>query len=219
MSHDFRRAQASLIHRVLIPNRIYNPRVLEVMQRVPRHAFVGSRWRHLAYEDRTLPLPFNQQILSPLIQAQILQAMRLTGTERILEIGTGSGYLTALLIELGGYVFSLERDARLAAQAADRLHRMGYQDVDLHVGDGSQGLADMSPFDAIIVTATTPKIPKPLAMQLADGGRMVLPIGNRDPQHLNLVYRDGQIWRASMIGTVKTKPLIGRYGFTSQSRR
>lgn len=217
MSDEFRQARSALVHTVLIPNRIYQPRLLDAIQHLPRHAFVTPR--HLAYENRALALPFGQRILAPLTQATIVQAARLSGTERVLEVGTGSGYLTALLLQMAGYVFSLERDARLAAQAADRLHRLGYQNVDLHVGDGSQGLADMSPYDAIIVTAATPKVPGPLAMQLGDGGRLLIPIGSAKTQQLHLIRRQDDRWHRSVLGTIRTTPLVGRYGFTSSSRR
>jgi len=141
------------------------------------------------------------------------QSLGLTGSETVLEVGTGSGYQTAVLCELCRQVFSLERDRFLANRAASRLTELGFANVEVYVGDGSQGLPDMAPFDAILVSAAAPAIPGPLRTQLADGGRLVLPVGDRTSQMLVRVWRDGDSWRIEDIAPVMFVLLYGRYGF------
>ncbi len=203
-----------MVDELLRANGVSSPRVLEAMRRVPRHLFVAKYLRAFAYDDHMLPLGEGQWMLSPLVVGTMLQALALRSTENVLEVGTGGGYLTALLILLGGYVFSVERLPSFTALAAERLSRLGAQRVDLHTGDGTQGLPDMAPFPAILVTGAVPRIPRPLAQQLdPDGGRMVLPIGTLRRQQLRLIQRDGQRWRARTLCDVDAPPLIGRYGF------
>lgn len=184
------------------------------MRRVPRHHFVSKYLRGMAYEDYALPLTDGQWMLPPLVVGTMLQALALRSTEQVLEVGTGGGYLTALLILLSGYVFSVERLPSLSALAAERLLRLGAQRIDLHTGDGSQGLADMAPFHAIIVTGAVPRIPRVLAQQLhPDGGRMVLPVGALNRQELRLIRRKQDRWQGRTLCTIEAPPLIGRYGF------
>lgn len=215
MSDDFRQLQASMIQSLLIPNGIYNPRVLATMRLVPRHHFMRSAKRHLSYHDRALPIGNGQHSLSPLVIAQALQALSLKGDEEVLEVGTGSGYLTALLHDLSAYVYSLEISPYHAARAAEKLETFGYQNLDVHIGDGSQGLPDMAPFDAIVVTAAVEQIPRRLAIQLRDGGRLVIPIIEGKQQHLRLLQRDGERWLSRTIATIHTELLQGRYGAQS----
>ncbi|MCA9915007.1 MAG: protein-L-isoaspartate O-methyltransferase, partial [Anaerolineae bacterium] len=170
--------------------------------------------RGMAYEDYTLPLGSGQWMLAPSVVGMMLQALALRSDDTVLEVGTGGGYLTALLILLGGYVFSIERLPTFSSLASERLNRLGAQRIDLHTGDGSQGLADMAPFRAIVVTAAVPKVPKPLARQLhPDGGRLVIPVGTRQKQELRLIQRSQDHWRGRTICSVEAPPLIGRYGF------
>ena len=193
---------------------ISNPRVLDSMTNVPRHEFVPARYHPRAYHHIALPIGQQQMMISPVVLATMLEALALTGTEQILEVGTGSGYLTALLEQLGHYVFSLERLPHLAEAAAERLFRLGYNHCDVHLGDGSQGLPDMAPFHAIVVTAAVPRLPRPLGAQLhPDGGRMVIPVGNRKSQTMQLVVRYGDQWQVSTLRNMQTTPLIGRFGF------
>lgn len=199
---------------------ITDPRVLDAMRRIPRHEFVAGELRHLAYRDCPLPIGDQQTISQPYIVAQMTQLLHLTGTERVLEIGTGSGYQTALLCALAGQVYSLERHGRLADHAADTLARLGYNNVEIYMGDGSQGLADMAPFDAILVTAAAPSLPGPLRAQMhPHGGRMVLPVGDDKSQYLEIVTRTGDRWLIERANAVRFVPLIGRYGFRAPRRQ
>jgi protein-L-isoaspartate(D-aspartate) O-methyltransferase len=193
---------------------IRDERVLDAMRQIPRHKFVPTQYQHLAYHDGPLPIGENQTISQPYIVGIMSQLLGLKGHEIVLEIGTGCGYQTAVLCELAGYVYSLERYARLASKAAQRLNDLGYENLDVHVGDGSQGLPDMSPFDAIIVTAAAPSIPGPLSSQLSpDYGRMVIPVGDAKNQNLLLVVRHENTCEVKESIPVRFVPLIGRYGF------
>jgi len=183
------------------------------MRRVPRHEFVPSAVRHMSYRDGALPIGDNQTISQPYVVALMLQLLQLSGHEMILEIGTGSGYQTALLCELAAYVYSIDRNERLAEKAGAIVAERGYTNVDIYVGDGSQGLADMAPFDAIVVAASVPAIPAPFRAQLRHNGRLVLPVGDRHEQELQLVRRDFEVWHTDSVLPVRFVPLIGYYGF------
>lgn len=211
-------ARYVFVNKVLIPNGIYDSRVLQAIRHVPRHLFIPSYQHSNAYHNNIRPIGFKQVIMPPLLIAKMLQILALNGTENILEVGTGTGYLTALLAGLGNYVFSLERIMPLADRAAEILHSIACHEVDLHIGDGSQGLADMSPFDVIIVTASVTKIPRPLAIQLtSSGGRMLIPIGLGKEQSLRFVRREGNRWYMRSIAATQFRPLIGRYGISPDS--
>jgi protein-L-isoaspartate(D-aspartate) O-methyltransferase len=172
---------------------IADERVLDVMARVPRHEFTAGRYRDQAYEDYPLPIGEGQTISQPYIVALMLEALALTPTDRVLEVGTGSGYVTALLAELAAQVISLERHAVLADDARELLAHLGYTNVKVITGDGSLGCPERSPYDAIIVSAAAPEVPPALLAQLAEGGRMIIPIGFADSQQLQLLrMRNGQ---------------------------
>jgi protein-L-isoaspartate(D-aspartate) O-methyltransferase len=206
-------ARYALVNDLLIPNGVYDSRVLSVMQHTPRHIFLRSYQQSQAYQNEMMPIAYQQTMMPPLLIAQMLQILALKGKESILEVGTGTGYLTALLAKLGRYVFSLERIIPLADRASQTLSRIACRQVDLHIGDGSQGLADMSPFDVIVVTASVSKIPRPLAMQLApSGGRMLIPVGQGQKQSLRLIQREGNRWHMQTIVRTQFPSLIGRYG-------
>ncbi|MBN1286678.1 MAG: protein-L-isoaspartate(D-aspartate) O-methyltransferase [Anaerolineae bacterium] len=192
---------------------IVDPRVLQAMSEIPRHLFVPDEYKHLAYRDGPLPIGQDQTISQPYIVALMTQLLQLSGHETVLEIGTGSGYQTAIVCALATQVFSLERHAELADRAGRLLGKLGYTNVDIHRGDGSQGLPDMAPFDAIIVSAAAPFIPNPLRSQLAEGGRMVLPVGSRDSQWLERVWRHGDTWNIERVTPVMFVPLVGQHGF------
>jgi protein-L-isoaspartate(D-aspartate) O-methyltransferase len=215
---SFRVAREEMVVRQLMERGIVDSRVLQAMRSVPRHEFVAAEVRHLAYRDCPLPIGDKQTISQPYMVALMSQMLGLKGYERVLEVGTGSGYQTAILCQLAAQVYSLERYPRLAGRAAQVLEQLGYENVEIHVGDGSQGLADMAPFDAIIVTAAAPALPGPLRSQLdEDGGRMILPIGDDKQQYLETVTRWHNRWEIEQTVPVRFVPLIGRYGFKDSS--
>jgi protein-L-isoaspartate(D-aspartate) O-methyltransferase len=167
--------------------------VLDAMARVPRHEFAPERFRSQAYEDHPLPIGEDQTISQPFIVALMLQALVLKPTDRVLEVGTGSGYVTALLAELTGEVVSIERHAALADAARELLSQLGYDEPKVIVGDGSQGYPQRAPYNAILVSAAAAAVPPALIAQLAEGGRMILPVGSADTQQLQLIHKqDGQ---------------------------
>ena len=190
--------------------------VLRAIAQVPRHLFVPESLRHRAYEDSALPIAEGQTISQPWVQARSLELARLTGRERVLEIGTGSGYQTALLTQLADQVFSVERIPALAQAARDALAAAGVRHVTVMVGDGSLGWRPYAPYDAIIVAAASPDVPAPLVDQLTPGGRLILPIGDRDSQTLTLVTRDGDRVRVEPISDVRFVPLLGQFGFAAE---
>jgi protein-L-isoaspartate(D-aspartate) O-methyltransferase len=187
--------------------------VLRAVRMVPRHRFVPESVRHRAYDDAALPIGSGQTISQPYVQARYLELIGLTGKEKVLEIGTGSGYQTALLALLASMVFSVERVPHLAQSARTALADSGIRNVTILVGDGTLGWRPFAPYDAILVSAASPHIPGPLVDQLADGGRMVIPLGDRDAQTLTLVERrDGEV-RTSTVADVRFVPLVGQFGF------
>lgn len=190
--------------------------VLRAIAQVPRHLFVPESLRHRAYEDSALPIAAGQTISQPWVQARSLELASLTGRERVLEIGTGSGYQTALLTQLADQVFSVERIPALAQAAKDALAAAGIRHVTVMVGDGSLGWRPYAPYDAIIVAAASPDVPAPLVDQLTPVGRLILPIGDRDSQTLTLVTREGDRIRVAPISDVRFVPLLGQFGFAAE---
>ena len=186
--------------------------VLAAMARVPRHEFAPLRYRDQAYEDHPLPIGEDQTISQPYIVAAMLEALALRPTDRILEVGTGSGYVTALLAELGGQVVSVERHASLAAAARELLTRLGYDNVTFVVGDGGQGFAAKAPYDAIVVSAAAPTLPPALPEQLAEGGRMIIPIGPADGQQLQLLRRQNGQAQIQLRELCRFVPLLPGVG-------
>ena len=166
---------------------ISDPRVLDAMLRVPRHEFVPEPYRSQAYEDHPLPIGDDQTISQPYIVALMLESLQLKPTDKVLEVGTGSGYATALLAELAAQVFSIERHPALAANARNVLSALGYSNVQIFTGDGTLGLPSAAPFDAILVSAAAPDLPSALLTQLRDGGRMIIPVGTADSQQLQFI--------------------------------
>ncbi|MEK6191339.1 MAG: protein-L-isoaspartate(D-aspartate) O-methyltransferase [Chloroflexota bacterium] len=208
------RARERMVREQIEKRGVRDPEVLSAMRRVPRHLFVDSAW---AYDDRALPLTHGQTISQPFVVALMTQAARPARgwhRARVLEIGTGSGYQAAVLAELGAAVVSVERDPELSAQAARNLAAAGYGGVVTEVGDGTQGWPAGGPYDAILVTAAGPSIPAPLREQLNPaGGRMVIPIGDREGQWLTLVERHDNEWRERSLEPVVFVPLIGTHGY------
>ncbi len=186
---DLTAARQNMVESQLRTRGIADPRVLEAMLRVPREEFVPEAYRRHAYEDSPLPIGNGQTISQPYVVAVMLEALELRGSEKVLEIGTGSGYVTALLAELAGPVFSIERHAVLAENARRTLERLGYSNVRVLTGDGTLGLREAAPFDAILVSAAAFAVPDALWEQLAEGGRMMIPVGTPDAQQLQLIRK------------------------------
>ena len=187
--------------------------VLRAFDMTPRHQFVPTGVRHRAYEDAPLPIGNGQTISQPYIHAWYLQLLKLTGKERVLEVGTGTGFQTVLLSQLAAQVFSIERIAALSQAARENIQRLGARNISLLVGDGTIGWREYAPYDAILVSAAGPTIPEPLIAQLADGGRMVVPVGGADDQMLWMVTRNGDEVKRQEIGPVRFVPLVGRHGW------
>lgn len=190
--------------------------VLRAIRMVPRHLFVPESVRHQAYDDVALPIGSRQTISQPYVQARYLELIGLTGQEKVLEIGTGSGYQTALLSLVASMVFSVERFASLAQSARLALAAAGIRNVTVLVGDGTLGWRPFAPYDAILVSAASPEVPAPLVEQLAPRGRMVIPLGDRSSQVLTLVERQGDSVRTSTIADVRFVPLVGEFGFRQE---
>lgn len=212
VSPDMRGPRRRLIE-TLQANGVTDLAVLHAFDQVPRHAFVPAAVAHRAYEDSALPIGNGQTISQPTVHARSLQELRLTGREKVLEIGTGSGYQTALLAKLAAQVFSIERMAPLLDRAREILAQLGVRNVSLLLGDGTLGWREFAPYGGIVVGAAAPSVPQPYLDQLADGGRLVIPVGDRDEQVLAVfTKRDGQIERRD-VGPVRFVPLLGAYGW------
>lgn len=196
---------------------IYDERVLAAMARVPRHEFVAEEYWDRAYEDHPLPIGEGQTVSQPYIVAIMLQSLSLKGPETVLEIGTGSGYEAAVLAELAERVHTIERHDSLASSAKAVLQRLGYSNVTVHVGDGSQGLAEHAPFDAIVVSAAAPRIPASLFGQLGEGGRMAIPVGPAFTQEFQLVRKEYGEMSITRLDPCRFVPLIGSQGYPEDS--
>ena len=187
---------------------ITDERVLEAMARVPRHEFAPQRYRDQAYEDHPLPIGEGQTISQPYIVAIMLEALSLMPSDRVLEVGTGSGYVTALLAQLTAEVISVERHRALADSGREVLSRLGYQNVRVVAGDGSRGFAEAAPYNAIIVSAAAPQLPHQFMEQLAEGGRLIIPVGWEDSQQLQLIEKRNGQPRTSLRELCRFVPLI-----------
>ena len=187
--------------------------VLRAVGSVPRHLFVPESVRHRAYDDVALPIGGGQTISQPWVQARYLELAALTGRERVLEVGAGSGYQTALLALLADSVFAVDRIASLAQSARAALEAAGIRNVTVLVGDGTLGWRPFAPYDAILVAAASPEIPAPLMEQLAPEGRLIIPLGDRHNQVLTLAQRVGDEVRTSTVADVRFVPLLGEFGF------
>lgn len=213
MTLDAAAARAEMVERQLRRRGIADERVLVAMDRVPRELFVPAGLREHAYDDGALPIGHHQTISQPFVVATICSLLSLRGPERVLDVGTGSGYQAAVLAELTADVVTIERIPELAADARARLEEAGYANVDVRVGDGSLGVSERAPYDAIAVAAAAPRVPSALYDQLAEGGRLVLPRGTRWGQELVLVVRtrEGPAERSSI--PCRFVPLVGDEGF------
>ena len=187
--------------------------VLRAIELTPRHLFVPTGVRHRAYDDAPLPIGNGQTISQPSIHARYLQLLQLTGRERVLEVGTGSGYQTALLSHLAEQVFSIERVAALLERAKSAFRECGLRNVSTLLGDGTLGWREFAPYHAVLVSAGGPSVPSPLLEQLADGGRLLIPLGQREEQTLVMFTRRGDRWERRDIAPVRFVPLLGTHGW------
>jgi protein-L-isoaspartate(D-aspartate) O-methyltransferase len=210
---NFQKARDRMIEHQLVTRGIHDVRVIEAMRKVPRHLFVDEALQDQSYSDHPLPIGEKQTISQPYIVALMTESLGLQGREKVLEIGTGSGYQAAILAELAGRVFSIERYPNLAYRSNQILQKLGYKNVIVRVADGTLGWPDEAPFDGIVVTAGTPKVPQPLVDQLSVGGRMVIPVGDRLSQELVLVERGREGIRKTNLGGVRFVDLVGKWGW------
>jgi protein-L-isoaspartate(D-aspartate) O-methyltransferase len=209
---SLQRQREEMVRAQLAERGIRDARVLAAMSSVPRHEFVPQPLWNSAYEDHPLPIGEGQTISQPYIVAAMLERLTLqgngNGNDRVLEVGTGSGYVTALLSLLSGEVYSVERHAQLAASAESTLKRLEYRNVQIRVGDGSQGWPEYAPFDAILVSAATPEMPPALFAQLREGGRMMVPIGPSASQDLHLIHKVGGQPEVKILEGCRFVPLV-----------
>ncbi len=210
MSDPYASARRQMVEQQLQARDIHDPRVLQAFTEIPRHRFVPPYLQSNAYEDRPLPIGQDQTISQPYIVAKMLSWLELAGEEHILEIGTGSGYQTALLAHLVKHVVSLERMADLASGANKTLQDLGIENVEIHQADGSLGWPPAAPYDAIIVSAAAPKAPPALLEQLAEGSYLVLPVGQPGSQRLQRWQRRDNLYRHENGPSVAFVPLIGQ---------
>jgi len=209
----FQRARRQMVQMQLAARGIGDERVLEAMSKVPRHLFVPEEMREHAYEDSPLPIGEGQTISQPYIVAKMTEALSLNPHDRILEIGTGSGYQAALLAELAGHVYCIELLAPLLERAHRILVRLGYENITLIQGDGTLGWPEHAPYNAIMVTAGAPHVPEPLERQLAMGGRMVIPVGDRYSQELVAVIKRPEGMAHMNLGGCRFVKLMGEQGW------
>ncbi len=207
-------ARERMVERDIRPRGVKDERVLEAMLKVPRHLFVGEGQRMSAYEDHPLPIGEGQTISQPFIVALMTEALQLTGSETVLEIGTGSGYQTAILAELAARVYTVERVPSLTGRARKVLDSLGYKNILVKLSDGTLGWSEYAPYSRILVTAGAPSVPEPLLEQLAPGGKLVIPVGSNSLQELMRVTKreDGSIRKENLGGCVFVR-LVGKHGW------
>jgi len=214
MSHDFNLSREKMVKNQLITRGIKNKRVLQAMSKIPRHLFIEDALYGEAYNDHPVPIGEKQTISQPYIVALMTEALELKGDENTLEIGTGSGYQTAILAELSSRVYTIERIKSLLGNARKLLSQLGYDNILFKAFDGTLGWKEYAPFDAIMVTAGAPHLAKPLIDQLADNGRMIIPVGDRYSQELIKVVRKGKELEQESLGGCRFVNLIGVHGWS-----
>lgn len=210
---DLSLEREKMVKEQLVSRGISNRKILNAMRKIPRHLFVPSKWQALGYADRPLPIEMQQTISQPYMVALMTESLELSADDNILEIGTGSGYQTAVLAEICNSVYTVELLPELAESANDLLTKLGYRNIDAKVADGTLGWPEHHPFDAIIVTAGAPHLPQPLLEQLAENGRLVIPVGDSLSQSLKKIVRraDG-FWEEQLL-KCQFVPLRGEYGW------
>uniref|UniRef100_A0A832LVG5 Protein-L-isoaspartate O-methyltransferase n=1 Tax=Caldimicrobium thiodismutans TaxID=1653476 RepID=A0A832LVG5_9BACT len=209
----YRIARERMVESQIKARGIRDERVIKAMLKVPRHLFVDPALRDQAYGDFPLPIGERQTISQPYIVALMTEALELKGQERVLEIGTGSGYQTAILAELALWVYTIEKYPSLQEKAKNLLIKLGYKNISFKTGDGTLGWSEAAPFEAIIVTAASPQIPQPLIEQLAEGGRIVIPVGDEYSQMLIKGVKRGGVLHTKSLEPVRFVKLVGAYGF------
>ncbi len=214
---EYAAQRVEMIEKQVRRRGVTDPAVLAAMQAVPRHEFVAEEIRSNAYADAPLPIGGGQTISQPYIVAAMTAALHLRASDKVLEIGTGCGYQAAVLACLAKDVFTIERRPELASGACARLARLGYSNAHVHCGDGTLGLPEFAPFDAILVAAAAPAIPRPLLAQLAEGGRMILPLGGVEHQELQLIEKHGDAFPTKMLEGCRFVPLVGYHGWQEPS--
>ena len=210
---NFAEARAHMAHDQLIARGITDQRLLDVMGELPRELFVPPEFREQAYEDGPLPIGSDQTISQPYIVALMTQCLELKGDEAVLEVGAGSGYQTAILAKLARRVYSVEKYSGLAGAAREVLGSLEIENAEIMVGDGSMGWVEHAPYDGILVTAAAPAMPAPLLSQLRPRGRIVIPIGSRYDQYLEVWQRRGDAWHIEKSLPVRFVPLVGEWGW------
>jgi len=205
--------RSDMVKHQIAARGIKDTRVLEAMLSVPRHLFVPENLANRAYDDSPLPIGDGQTISQPYMVAWMTELLEIEEGDRVLEIGTGSGYQAAILCELAGEVMSIEKYPDLARTAEKRIGALGYVNIRIRVGDGTLGWPEEAPFEGIIVTAGAPSVPQPLLEQLADGGRLVIPVGPSGMQMLNVITRHGNDFQTRDEGTCVFVPLVGKFGW------
>jgi len=209
----YQEARRVMVETQIRARGVTDPRVLAAMTKVPRHRFIPRHLWDQAYSDYPLPIGEEQTISQPYIVALMTEALELTGQEKVLELGTGSGYQAAILAELAAEVYTIERLPSLARAARQVIDSLGYANVEVRVADGTLGWAQKAPFDAILVTAGSPQVPSPLVEQLALGGRLIIPVGDRYTQTLTRVRQTPEGLRHEYLGGCRFVKLIGRHGW------
>ena len=210
---DTNNERNAMVRAQLVQRGITDSRVLDAMATVPRHLFVPPEARAQAYGDRALPISEGQTISQPYIVALMAQALSLRPGDRVLEVGAGSGYAAAVLSRLASEVYTIERWPALAETAERCLHDLGYMNVHVFHGDGTAGLPAYAPFDAVVVSAASPWVPRPLREQLGEGGRLVIPVGGRNEQILLRLTRTDHRTHTARLGEVRFEPLIGEHAW------
>jgi protein-L-isoaspartate(D-aspartate) O-methyltransferase len=210
---DYAWARERMVQEQVVARGIADVKVIAALRKIPRHLFVDAGLANRAYDDSALPIGDRQTLSQPYMAARMSEALRLAGHEKVLEIGTGSGYQTALLAEICFNVFSVEKLRALSRKARQLLDRLDYQNIALHVGDGTIGWSEHAPYDAIMVTAGAPNPPKPLLEQLAIGGRLVIPVGDEHEQTLVRVSRTRFSYKEERLGECKFVKLLGKFGW------
>ncbi len=213
---DFKEIREFMVKTQLISRGIKDELVLNAMKKVPRHLFVDDSMQNKAYEDMALPIGEGQTISQPYMVAIMTELLELKGNEKVLEIGTGSGYQAAILAEIAKEVYTVERFAILAKLAEERFHSLGYNNIHIRFGDGTMGWSEKAPFDRIIITAGTPKIPDPLIEQIAVGGLVIAPVGDRFSQQLLKVRKSKDKLLEQYHTPCVFVPLIGAYGWKEE---
>ncbi len=216
MALDYTQARHRMVQEQLLERGLHDPLVLAAMEKVPRHLFVEESLREQAYADHPLPIGHHQTISQPYMVAHMAAVLKLAESEQVLEIGTGSGYLTAILAEQGAVVSSVEIIESLAERSRKVLQELGYQGVHVHVGDGTLGWQEEAPFDAIVICAAAPSLPRPLLSQLRMGGRLVVPMGEEDLQTLVCIWKEPGGIHEEYFGECRFVKLQGEHGWESE---